>query len=404
MKEEIFDIAVAGAGPAGLAAGLAVAHAGLRTVVIGPPSAIQDRRTSALFGGSIELLKKLANWDRIAPQSAPLRGIRIVDSSHGLLRAPEVLFESREVGLDAFGYNIPNAVLTAALEDATATCVTRLQSTVTSVNIEPDQVRLSTGSGSEVLARLVVAADGRGSSTRSAAGIEVSRWDYPQSALVASFAHTRDHRGISTELHRQVGPLTVVPGPGLTSNLVWLDTRDEVARLQALDDASFIRELEQNLRGLLGRLSEISPRQSFPMSGQTAKCMARNRVIVAGESAHVFPPIGAQGLNLSLRDAATIAEIIGDARQNGSDIGGEATLNCYDTARRGDIAVRVFGVDALNRSLLSNIPGVGLARGLALFSLAASPFLRTRVMREGMTPYASNPRLMHSDDATLRAV
>ncbi|RUO99019.1 FAD-dependent monooxygenase [Hyphomicrobium sp.] len=403
MTKDIFDIAVAGAGPAGLAAGLAAAKSGLRTVVIGPPPSIKDRRTSALFGGSIELLKKLANWERIEPQSAPLRGIRIVDAGTSFLRAPEVLFEARDAGLEAFGFNIPNLILTEVLEDAAESSLTRLHAAVATISIEPDQVDLATSAGTEVFARLVVAADGRASSTRSAAGIEVAQWDYPQSALVASFAHTRDHRGISTELHRHVGPLTVVPGPGLTSNLVWIDTPDEVARLQEFDDATFIYELEQRLRGLLGRLSEMSPRQSFRLSGQTAKCLARNRVIVAGEAAHVIPPIGAQGLNLSFRDAATIADIIGEARESGSDIGGEATLSRYDKARRADIGTRVFAVDVLNRSLLSNIPGVSLARGLGLFALASSPSLRARVMREGITPFASNPRLMHSDVSDFRA-
>ncbi len=400
MKQDIFDIAVIGAGPAGLIAGLACAKSGLRTAVIGPAPRFLDRRTSALFGGSIELLKRLTDWGQLAARSVPVAGIRIVDGGEGLFRAPEVLFRAREAGLDAFGYNIANAVLSDALEAACASCLTRVDAGVSHVDIQLDQVALTTDAGVTIQAPLVVAADGRASATRGAAGIDVADWSYPQSVIVATFDHQREHHNISTELHRHVGPLTVVPGPDRSSNLVWIDTHEEVARLLALGDAEFASALTTGLRGLLGKPSAISPRQSFRLAGQTAKQFAKNRVIVVGEAAHVIPPIGAQGLNLSFRDAATVAEMASEAKRGGEDIGGEATLNRYDKARRADIGTRVFAVDVLNRSLLSTIPGVSLARGLGLFALASSPALRARVMREGITPFASSPALMAPVNAT----
>jgi 2-octaprenyl-6-methoxyphenol hydroxylase len=239
-----------------------------------------------------------------------------------------------------------------------------------------------------------VAADGRSSTTREAAGIEVSSWSYPQSAIVSTFTHQRDHRNISTELHRPDGPLTVVPGLRRTSNLVWVDNHEEIARLLGLDDASFGRELSTGLRGLLGTLTTFTTRQSFRIAGQRARSLAKNRVALVGEAAHVIPPIGAQGLNLSFRDAATIAEIASHANRNGGDVGSESALAQYDKARRADVGTRVFAIDLLNRSLLSNVPGVSLARGFGLFALASSPFLRARIMREGIMPAASNPALM----------
>ena len=397
-EQEIFDISVVGAGPAGLVAGLACAKAGLRTVIIGPPSNPLDGRTSALFGGSIDLLKTLGIWPDLAAVSEPIAGIRIVDASGGLVRAPELLFEAREAGMGAFGYNIPNAALTRALEAACAGSLTRVVCAgVTDFDLGHDQVTLSSEAGS-VTARLAVAADGRSSASRRAARIEVSTWSYPQSAIVTTFSHHRDHRNISTELHRRVGPLTVVPGPGRTSNLVWIDTHEEIARLLALDDLSFGQELNNGLKGLLGTLSAFAPRQAFRLTGQTAQSLAKNRVVLVGEAAHVIPPIGAQGLNLSFRDAAALAEIAGEAKRDGSNVGGDDMLSRYERARRADVGSRVFAVDLLNRSLLSNIPGVSLARGFGLFALAASPFLRARVMREGIMPAMSSPSLMASID------
>lgn len=393
--QDIFDIAVIGAGPAGLVVGAACATSGLRTVVIGPPSNPFDRRTSALFGGSIELLKRFDIWERLKAHSEPILGIRIVDGSNSLLRAPEVLFEAREAGFEAFGYNIPNVPLTEALEVFCQGSTTRIPMAVSRIDIGADNVTLTCGADATVTARLVVAADGRRSAARTAAGIDVASWTYPQSAIVATFHHQRDHHGISTELHRPVGPLTVVPGPDKTSNLVWIEAPEEAERLLALDDSAFERELGRALKGLLGSISGLTPRQAFPLSGQSARTLAKNRVVVAGEAAHVIPPIGAQGLNLSCRDAATLAEIAGEAKARGEDIGGDAVLGRYDSARKADIGTRIFAIDLLNRSLLSShIPGVNLARGLGLFALASSSTLRTHVMREGILPAASRPALM----------
>ncbi len=382
--------------PAGLATGLACAASGLRTAVIGPLADRRDGRTAALLDGSINLLKRLEVWDALEPDSEPLTGIRLVDASGALLRAPEVLFDASEIGLKAFGYNIPNAALTAVLEHAAESRLTRIISAgVTGFDLNSECARLSTIEGRSITAQLVAAADGRGSPTRSAAGIRISRWSYEQAAVVTTFAHSRPHRGISTELHRHTGPLTVVPSPGNTSSLVWVETPGEAARLCALDDHDFAQALGPHLNGLLGSLSAFTPRQSYPLSGQTAATLGKNRVALVGEAAHTMPPIGAQGLNLSFRDAATLAELAGEANRANEDIGGDPLLARYERLRRGDVSSRVFGVDLLNRSLLlSWIPGVHFARGLGLFALATSRDLRARVMREGVMPATASPSLM----------
>ncbi|MGQ0456340.1 MAG: FAD-dependent monooxygenase [Hyphomicrobium sp.] len=378
-----FDVAIVGAGPAGLAAGLSAAALGLDAAVIGPRADSRDGRTAALFQPSVALLKNLDAWDRLAGRVEPLDAIRLVDATGSLFRAPEVTFRASEIDLDAFGYNVPNAALTQALEAANVGRVTRIDAIAESVAIETDQIRIAAG-GTTIRARLVGAADGRASPTRAAAGIATTSWTYDQAALVTTFAHSRPHHRVSTEFHRRAGPLTVVPGPGDTSSLVWVETPGEAQWLADLHETAFAAELRTHIGGLLGTLSDVEPRRVFPLSGQTATSLAQNRVALIGEAAHVMPPIGAQGLNLSFRDAATLATLAADAKRTGGDCGSDAVLAAYAAGRARDVQSRVAGVDLLNRSLLSELLPVHFARGLGLYALASVPALRRAAMRAGV--------------------
>jgi 2-octaprenyl-6-methoxyphenol hydroxylase len=437
-----FECIVVGTGPAGLAAALALSAVGAEVAVVGPPPTIQprsslsmsrtgnflapqggtepavgagtpeapasvgDTRTAALFAGSIELLRNLGVWDAVAPESAPVRAIRIIDDTGGLLRAPEVLFEAGEIGLDFFGYNVPNAVLRATLHDA----VTRHRrvhvvepAAVTSVAIGHEQAILRTAEGAELAARLIVAADGRQSICRSAAGIETHSWGYEQSAIATSFAHRRVHDGISTEFHRRTGPCTTVPLPGLASSLVWVDRPAIAQRFAELPVADFRAALETRLHGLLGTLGEIGPRRLFPLSGLTADRFGRNRVALVGEAGHVLPPIGAQGLNLSLRDAAALAECVAEARRRGDDVGGPETLARHHGARRLDIASRRLGIDALNRTLIADLLPVHLLRGAGLHLVRAFSPLKRVLIQQGLHPPGPLPLLMRPGGGGLLA-
>lgn len=391
-----YDVAVVGAGPAGLIAGLAMAEVGFKTAVIGPPADPRDGRTAALFQASIDLIKRVGAWPAVEPAAEPLDAIRLIDATGALFRAPEVTFHAREIGQPAFGYNVPNAVLTGALEALAGPRLDRIMTpAVTAFDIATEGVTLTNQDGAQCFAHLVAAADGRNSPCRAAAGIVPKRWNYDQAAVVCTFAHTRHHKRISTEFHRKCGPLTVVPAPGgLTSNLVWVDTVSEAERLVALPDDAFARALESYLGGLLGTVTPLSPRRMFPLSGQTAEPMGQNRVALIGEAGHVIPPIGAQGLNLSMRDAATLADVASAARARGEDIGGKAALSQYSDARRPDVTSRIWTVDLLNRSLLSDFAPIHLLRGLGLFALSSVPPLRRRIMREGIAPPNAIPTLM----------
>ncbi len=406
MKNEVqYEVVVVGAGPAGLAAALGIARQGIRVAVVAPKAGSADTRTAALFTGSLSLLRSLGAWEDCRAAAEPILAIRIVDDMGSLLRAPEVVFTAAEVGLDALGCNIPNVILTQALrrQAAESDAITVFESAADTLDIGPAAAELRLADGTRLSTRLVVGADGRKSLCRSAAGIKTREWTYEQSALTCTFVHQRPHDGISTEFHRPAGPLTVVPSPGNTSSLVWVDRPAIARRLAALDDAAFRAGLEARLQGLLGPIGEIGPRGVFPLSGLVAAEAARNRVALVGEAAHVVPPIGAQGLNLGLRDAALIADCVGDAVQLGGDVGAPQTLEAYVRARRLDIATRAWSIDLLNRSLLSGYLPVQLLRGLGLHALKTIGPLRRLAIREGLAPSYVSPRLMRGGAEALGA-
>ena len=401
------SVLVIGAGPAGLVAALALARVGALVSIAAPrPTAERlaaDTRTFAAMGGSVDLLKVLGVWPALQPHIAPLRAIRLIDDRGGLLRAPEVLFEAREAGLDAFGANIPQAalgsVLAAAVDRAPAIQWFDTPA-VEAVTPATDHVTAHLRAGGKLIAALAVAADGRSSIGRSAAGIATKAWSYPQSAVACVFGHTRAHDGISTEFHRATGPMTTVPMPdgalGPRSSLVWVETPVRAGALKAMSDADFLLALAARLQGLLGTPTHVEPRAVFPLSGLEAETMARNRIALVGEAGHVLPPIGAQGLNLGLRDAATLAECVEDAIRAGNDIGHADVLATYAGRRAADVSARTFAVDLLNRSLLSTAMPVDAARGIGLHALAMSATLRKAAMHRGLEPVGVRPRLMQT--------
>jgi 2-octaprenyl-6-methoxyphenol hydroxylase len=399
------DAIVVGAGPAGLVTGLALAHEHLRAVVIGPPAAktaAHDPRTTALFAGSIELLRHLEVWPHLADHAMPLRGLRFVDDTGHLLRAPETLFRANELGLDAFGFNVENGVLAEALHRRAQVQpgLSLVAGTVAGLEREDTHAGVVLSEGRRLRAALVVAADGRGSTVRAQAGMTHHTWSYPQSALATKFRHSRPHADISTEFHRASGPLTTVPLHGASSSIVWVERPEEAARLKNLAPDLFAAELEQRLQGLLGTVSAVGQRSVFPLSGLTADRLAYDRVALVGEAGHVLPPIGAQGLNLAFRDAAVLAEAAGSAKACGHDPGGDTALTAYETQRAADVLSRTMAVDLLNRSLISGFLPMHLARGAGLHLLNTFPALRQLVMREGMQPSLAVPRLMQPRHAS----
>jgi 2-octaprenyl-6-methoxyphenol hydroxylase len=390
------EVAVVGGGPAGLVCAIALAAAGVETLLIAPP-AVPDHRTTTLLASSVTALETLGAWQACLANAAPLKKLRILDDTKRLLRAPEVFFAAVEIGLEAFGYNIENRHLIAALQDrASALKLSRIAVPALEVTSDAAGVTIKYAGG-EARVKLAVGADGARSLCRKSAGISTQRRSYPQTALTLNLAHDRAHDDTSTEFHTESGPFTLVPLPGRRSSLVCVLDESNAATILTKPDETLSAEIERRAHSLLGKMSVEPGHGVFPLAVETADAFARGRIALVGEAAHVVPPIGAQGLNLGLRDGATVAEIVADARRNNLDIGAAEVLARYDTQRRADATSRTIAVDLLNRSLLTDfIPAHG-ARGLSLYLVDRIGPLRRALMREGVIPAASQPRLMRGE-------
>jgi 2-octaprenyl-6-methoxyphenol hydroxylase len=389
-----FDVVVVGGGPAGLAAALAIAQTGVSTALIARREPYADNRTTALLGGSVAFLDSLGVWKRCEAQSSPLKAMRLVDDTARLIRAPEVRFDSTELGFSQFGFNIANRDLMRALEDtaAASSSLVRIDSDADSIVTGDDRASLHLRNGESLTAALVVGADGRNSLCREAAGIAVSRSALPQSALTFNVAHSRPHDGISTEFHTAQGPCVFVPLPGHRSSVVWVSSSSEAQRLKSLDDAALARAVEAQSHHILGKLTVSGERHLFPLAIERPASVARNRVALVGEAAHVLPPIGAQGLNMGLRDSADLARVVGSAWSAMEDFGAPQTLTRYVRLRTADVVSRTFAIDLANRSLLSDFLPIQAARAAGLHALAAIGPLRRLAMREGLAPsWRSHP-------------
>jgi len=390
------EVAVIGAGPAGLVSAIALAAAGVDTLLIAPP-AQADHRTTALLASSVTALDTLGAWQSCVRQAAPLKKLRIVDATRRLFRAPEVLFAAIEIDREAFGYNIENRHLIGALQSrAGALNLTAVAAPALAIESDALGVTIRHAEG-QARVQLAIGADGARSMCRSAAGIVTRRRAYMQAALTLNLTHARTHDDTSTEFHTEEGPFTLVPLPGRRSSLVCVVTPTHCAELDAMDDAALAAEIERRAHSLFGPMTVESGRGVFPLAVETTNGFARNRIVLVGEAAHVVPPIGAQGLNLGIRDTATIAEIVADAHGHGDDVGSPELLARYETERRADIITRTLAVDLLNRSLLADFLPAHGARGLSLYLVERIGPLRRALMREGVTPAVSQPKLMRGE-------
>lgn len=378
-------IAVIGAGPSGMISALAAAQKGYSSYLIGPKTNNNDLRTTALMMPAIKILDSLGIWKNLQDKAAALSTMRIVDGTKRLIRSPVVSFHSSEIGEIAFGYNMPNVALNNAINEAVTGCklIKRLDVPAKSIVHSDDHVTITLEDNSHVDAQLLIAADGRNSKARIAAGIDCRQWNYPQTAVILSFSHEFPHNNISTEFHTEDGPFTQVPLPGKKSSLVWVLNPERANRILGLGPEGLASAIEERMQAMLGKVTVITPAQAWPLSGIVPKSFADKRTILVGEAAHVFPPIGAQGLNLGIRDAINMVKAI---ESDSKDPGSEQVIENYNKYRKADIWVRTGSVHALNKALLSDMLPVQFVRSAGLELLRNFAPLRNIFMREGMYP------------------
>jgi 2-octaprenyl-6-methoxyphenol hydroxylase len=375
---------VVGGGLAGLAAAVAVAKAGLDTfhlVPKGPP----DRRTSALMLPSVDYLRTAGLVTDPASIGHPLTQIRIIDATRRLIRAPETLFDSAEAGLPAFGWNFPNVKLAEAFEAARSGLenLSTIETTLDDLEVGPAGSILRFGNGETTTAQLVVGADGKKSRVRENAGFRARENGFTQAALVCDLGLERSIGGASIEFHDENGPFTLVPAGGNRANLVWIDHRDVLKAAQERGKDGLAETFREKSQRLFGSIELLTPAHMFLLSTLTVDVAGKDGVVLTGESAHAFPPIGAQGLNLGLRDVADLAASLA-AADLGSPGFGRAVSEDYARRRSADLARTGTLVDALFRSLLADFLPVQMARAAGLWGLKLLPQLRKTAFDIGM--------------------
>ena len=390
------DILVSGGGVAGLAAAAVFGAAGFSVICVDPSPPVTEReaegadlRSTAFLQPSVTVLRAAGLWDRLAPFATPLQIMRIIDAG-GDLAEPRLTkdFDAAEVSDQPFGWNLPNWLLRreflAALADMPRVQF-RPDIATTGLTQREAEAVVSLSDGSRIRARLVVAADGRASPLREAAGIAVKTTRYGQKALAFAVTHQIPHHNISTEIHRSGGPFTLVPLPDFngtpSSAVVWMETGAEVQRLAALSQPDFEAEIATRSCGVLGPLTLASRRTVWPIISQIADRMAGERLALLAEAAHVVPPIGAQGLNMSLADLGTLVDL---ARANPADLGSRDMLAAYHKARHAEVAMRVRGIDALNRAAMLGTPALRDLRAAGLTALYAFSPVRKALMKAGL--------------------
>ena len=396
MAAEQFDIVISGGGVAGLAAACIFGQAGFSVVCVDPAPPVMERdaqgsdlRTTAFLQPAQALLDEAGLWEALAPHAAALQIMRIVDAG-GPTPEPRIVkeFDAADISEHPFGWNLPNWLLRremVARIDALEGVEFRPGVSVTSVFTREAEARVGLSDGTRLRARLVIAADGRNSPVREAAGVEVQTTRYGQKALAFAVTHPIPHANVSTEIHRSGGPFTLVPLPdyeGLPSSaIVWMEEGPEALRLAELPEEEFEAAMNERSCLLFGPLKLASRRTVWPIISQVAARMSAERVALVAEAAHVVPPIGAQGLNMSLGDMRVLLEL---ARAAPDRLGDRAMLDEYHRRRHTEVRLRVTGIDLLNRASMMGAQPLRDLRAMGLNAIYSLAPVRKTLMQMGL--------------------
>ncbi len=393
MQQKKYDIVIVGAGLGGLSLAARLADSGLKILCLEKAKLASsknfDGRTTGLLNNSIEILEKAGVWGFAQTSAEPMTRLTIVDDNNGKSEAVTVSFDPFDIGQDMFGVNISNMALKAALlkkvkaaKNITLRDVTQVRDLIH----HKQEVELTLSNGDCVSASLCVAADGRMSPMRMMAGIEVKTLDYPQTAIVCVASHELPHEGESVEFYSASGPFTLVPFEGNQSSIVWVADKNDAKDLLEMKADKFADALTQKAENRFGAMKLVSTRQSFPLSALHAKNFAKDRMVLIAEAAHGLSPIGAQGLNLTLRDVDCLARLVEEAATAGKDLGGASLIEAYESKRKLDTFSRVVGVDALNRLVSNDNFVLGKLRQAGLQAVNRVTPLRKILMQQGMQP------------------
>ena len=401
FKTKKSDIIISGAGTAGLTLGLLLADAGIAITFIEPMKAPTGKalklpavntnigtRTTAVMNDNLALLAQIGISDALAPYCDELRALQIVDTDKDNDHA--VTFEAAELNLERFGLNIPNSILAKTLmqkalkhKNITILFETEIAELTTSAN----DVNLTLNNGKTLNAKLLVGADGRNSKTRELAGIKAQIKPSGQNALTCILQCENHHNFTSTEFHYKGGPFTLVPLPDHTVSLVWVEKEDRATYWMSEDKAEQEAEINALSKSLLGHLSLITEVESVPLTSIQADKLWQDRIVLIAEAAHVLHPMGAQGLNTSLRDVAMLYNEIYEALSCGIDYASPIILKKYADARLKDSSLRNNFSFGLNKCVANDSAALKILRRFGLKTLEKHNLLRHMIMRYGLAPY-----------------
>jgi len=392
------DVAIVGGGMAGLTLGCALAGAGVRVRVLEPRAMSAqtdpgfDGRTTAVAAGSRAILEAIGAWGAMAADAQPILDIRVSDG-----RSPLFLhYDHRALGAGPLGHIVENRVIRRALAARLAALDAAALvegCRVVSARLAGRAAELRAADGRTLRCRLAVAADGRRSALREAAGIEVTEWRYAQTGIVCTVAHERDHGGVAQERFLPAGPFAILPMTGRRSSIVWTERARVAPAILALDDAGFAEELSLRFGDYLGALRVVGPRFSYPLGLLHAHRYVGPRLALVGDAAHAIHPIAGQGINIGWRDVAALAEVAVDAMRLGLDPGGADALARYERWRLPDNALMLAATDGLNRLFSNDVAPLRAARDLGLAAVDRAPPLKRLFMRHAMGLLGTLPRL-----------
>lgn len=388
------DILISGGGVAGLTAAAAFGAAGFRIVIVDPAPPVttrdaegSDLRSTTFLAPSLAVLQAAGLWDRLAPFASALQTMRIVDAGGAPGEARHIHdFAAADLGQPAFGWNLPNWLIRREMAARLADLqnVTFLPGVATqSVLTREAEALVTLTDGTSWRTALLIGADGRASMVREAAGIAVETTRYGQKALAFAITHDAPHQRVSTEIHRSGGPFTLVPlqdhlGRNCSA-VVWMERGPQALQLSTLPVPEFEAAMTERSCGLLGPLTLASRRTLWPIISQIAARFSGQRTALIAEAAHVVPPIGAQGLNMSLADIALLLELA-----QSPPLGGPEMLTRYHQRRWPEARARLTGIDALNRAAMAGAPPLRDLRAAALAALHGVAPVRKAVMRLGL--------------------
>jgi 2-octaprenyl-6-methoxyphenol hydroxylase len=399
----VFDILIGGGSFVGSAMALALAKTfgpTFRVALVGSDFEAgrgDDVRASALTAGSKAVFEALGLWSEIEGHAQAVSRIELTDSSLGDgVRPVLTRYDNVLEGDEPASWIVPNRAVADVLARALASRaeVVRLSGAITGWQASPTRATVALADGQSIEARLVIAADGRRSRLREAAGIGVVTFGAGQTGIVTRIAHELPHDGVAVQHFLPGGPFAILPLPGQRSCITWSEDRGEADRILALDDAAFLEEIDMRVAGRLGVLSLDGPRQSWPLSTQLARSYVAARFVLIGDAAHGVHPIAGQGLNLGLKDVAALTEVLADAARVGLDPGDAASLQRYERWRRFDAFASATAFEGLNRLFSNDVTLLRSAREVGLGLVDRIPALKRLLVREAAGLTGEVPLMM----------